>query len=145
MGTREATALARELGDGLKQRRKSTGMLAHELATKMHWPASKVSRMETGQRGANEVDIVFYLAHCGAKREDLDEILSLCQDADRGFWMQKQLSSLVFHESTATGIYAYDPLVVPGLLQTPDYARMLIRQSGLGSNDIECAVSARMR
>jgi transcriptional regulator with XRE-family HTH domain len=145
MGTRESTALTREIGEGLKQVRKAAGMLGHELATKMQWPASKVSRIETGQRAADEVDIVFYLAHCGAKKEDLDRLLPLCRDVDRGFWMQKQLRSLVFHESTARGAYTYEPLVVPGLLQTEDYARALIRQSGLGSNDVECAVSTRMR
>ncbi|HEU5475433.1 MAG TPA: helix-turn-helix transcriptional regulator [Actinophytocola sp.] len=141
----ESTACTRELGNELKLRRKAAGLRGHDIATKLQWSATKVSRIETGQRTSDEVDVVFYLAHLGAKREDLDEILPLCRDAERGFWMSRQLRSLVFHESTAAETFGYEPLVLPGLLQTEDYARALIRQFGLGRDDVNRAVEIRMR
>lgn len=67
MSTREPTALTRELGNELKTRRLATGLKADELGAKMQWSPTKISRVETGQRLIDEVDLVFYLAHCGAK------------------------------------------------------------------------------
>ena len=118
MGTLESNARTRELGNELKRRRKAAGVRGDQLASQLQWSAAKISRIETGQRASDEVDVVFYLAHIGAKREDLDEVLPICRNADRGFWMSERLRSLIFHESTASALEHYQPLVVPGLLQT---------------------------
>jgi len=144
MSTRESTALTRELGEELKHRRLATGMKAHELAVKMQWSPTKVSRVETGQRAIDEVDLVFYLAHCGAKKQDLDELLPLSRDVGRGFWLKERLRSLIFHESQAAAHQQYEPLVVPGLLQTEEYARALI-DPRLGQLEGASRVDVRMR
>jgi transcriptional regulator with XRE-family HTH domain len=128
MTTREPTALTRELGNELKSRRLASGIKADELAVKMQWSPTKISRVESGQRFLDEIELVFYLAHCGAKKQDLDELLPLCRDIGRGFWLKERLRSLIFHESRATAHQQYEPLVMPGLLQTEDYARALIKR-----------------
>lgn len=144
MSTLEPTAITRELGDELKQRRLATGMKGNELAVKMQWSPTKISRIETGQRAVDEVDIVFYLAHCGANKEDLDELLPLCRNADRGFWLSERLRSLIFHESRARALFDYEPLVIHGLLQTEAYAHALIAPV-VGQFEAPGAVDVRMR
>jgi transcriptional regulator with XRE-family HTH domain len=143
MGTLESTARTRELGNELQRRRKASGLRGNDLAGKLQWSATKVSRIETGQRGVDEVDVVFYLAHLGAKKEDLDEILPLCRD-DQGFWMSERLRSLIFHESSASALHNYEPLVLPGLLQTEAYAFALIARD-IGRADAQRVVDIRMR
>jgi transcriptional regulator with XRE-family HTH domain len=143
MGILESTARTRELGNELKRRRKAAGVRGGDLATKLQWSTTKVSRIETGHRAADEIDVVFYLAHLGAKKEDLDEILPLCRD-DQGFWMSERLRSLIFHESTASANQHYQSLVVPGLLQTEAYAMALISEE-VGRLEAPHAVDVRMR
>lgn len=87
---------------------------------------------------------MFYLAHCGAKKEDLDELLPLCRNADRGFWLKERLRSLIFHESRAVPHQQFESLIVPGLLQTEGYARALITRE-LGPFEAPGAVDVRMR
>lgn len=145
MGIRESTARTRELGDELRRRRKAANLMGHELAKKLQWSANKVSRIELGQRAADEVDVVWYLAQCGVQKHELDEVLELCRNANPGFWMKERLRSLIFHETTASGMHSYEPLVMPGLLQTEDYARALIGRESIGPMDIARAVDVRMR
>jgi hypothetical protein len=102
MGIRESTALSRELGNELKRRRKPAGLLCHELAGRLQWSASKVSR-----RRPRFLDVL--------------------------------------HESTAHALHCFEPLVVPGLLQTEDYARARVSRASIGNDDIAYAVRARMR
>jgi uncharacterized protein DUF5753 len=46
-----------------------------------------------------------------------------------GEWLEDSLTSLIYHESTADRMISYEPQVVPGLLQTPAYARVWIERS----------------
>lgn len=143
MSTREPTALTRELGHELKTRRLASGMKADDLAVKMQWSPAKISRIETGQRLMDEVDLVFYLAHCGAKKQDLDELLPLNRDVGRGWWMKERLKSIIFHENRSVAHQSYAPLAVPGLLQTESYARAMITHQ-LGPFEAPNAVGVRM-
>ncbi len=143
MTTREPTALTRELGNELKSRRLASGIKAEELAVKMQWSPTKISRVESGQRLIDEVDLVFYLAHCGAKKQDLDELLPLNRDVGRGFWLRERLKSIIFHENRAGAHQWYEPLVVPGLLQTEAYARTLITHEK-GPSEAPDALDVRM-
>lgn len=145
MGDRESTARARELGSELRKIRESTGQSAYEFADIVGWSQSKVSRIETGQRGITEIDIVRYAAYCRATPTEMEDLISRCREAEiPGYWLSKRLSTLVFHETTATSSVSYDPLVVPGLLQTEAYIKALIARHKLAPKDAQYWVNARM-
>ena len=57
-----------------------------------------------------------------------------------------ELSTLIFHESTATQIRSFQPIYLPGIAQTPDYARALLQELALDDPaKIERLIQIRMR
>jgi len=145
MSDRESTARARELGAELRKLRESTGWSAFDFASIVGWSNSKVSRVENGLRGITEIDVVRFAAYCRATKDEMEELLARCREAlIPGYWVPAQLSSLVFHESTATSSVSYQPLVVPGLLQTADYAAALMADKSMAAKDAAYLLEARM-
>jgi transcriptional regulator with XRE-family HTH domain len=139
------TARARELGDELRQYREELGIPSNVLAERLGWSPSKISRFEKGKAPVSGIDIVRYAAHCGLSYGSIDALLAMIQEpAAPGYWLSNRLSALVFYESTASFSVSYDPLVVPGLLQTEEYATALISGEGLTPTVIEYRVAARM-
>jgi transcriptional regulator with XRE-family HTH domain len=146
------TAHGRELGVELRRRRELAGYNGLELAGRLGWSTTKVSRVETGARIISEVDIAIYLASCGVPRAEMDQILDLAREAgydhrlkSHGEKLPDELRTLIFHETTAAAIDSYELIVVPGLLQTEDYTRALLQESGMYAGDsIEFRVRARM-
>ena len=148
---RESSARSRELGAELAKRRKKARYTTSDLARQLGWSASKVSRMESGERGQSEVDVAVYLAFCGVLREDLDVLLAMARETDDGTWLQPhgerlpdELRTLVFQETTATIIHSLELNRVPGLFQTEAYARALLRAGLVAEDGIEARVRARM-
>lgn len=117
------SAQARELGDELRMYREEADVPAAELAGRLGWSASKLSRVESGQSPVDEVDVVRYGAHCGMGPDDIDEVLALCREPSAaGLHLAKRTGTLIFHENKATSSSSYSALIVPGLLQTEEYA-----------------------
>jgi len=125
----------RELGAVLRARREQAGLTGRELSRLTGWTKTKISRIETGQSMIDAVDAIHYLGHCGLFRRDVMDELALLKDAERrlgfwlsphGEWLEDSLGSLIYHEVTAAESTTYEPLLVPGLLQTSDYARTRI-------------------
>jgi transcriptional regulator with XRE-family HTH domain len=126
----DSSARSRELGEELRKRRQHVGLTGSELAHQLGWSPSKVSRIESGVIGVSEVDAAIYLTFCGVLKEELGELLDLARQDDTTTWVQEhggrlpdELRTLVYHETTAASIASYEPMLVPGLLQTEDYAR----------------------
>src|SRR5436309_871309 len=88
MSDRESTARSRELGKELQDRRREARLTATELGLMLGWSASKVSRVEAGLSAPTEVDLVHYLARCGAPYKDVNNLLELCQEvrSGTGYW-----------------------------------------------------------
>lgn len=149
---RESTARTRELGSELRRVRENARYSGKELATKLGWSQSKVSRMETGSRTISEVDAATYLAYCGVAGDELNRILELTSACHDEYWLQArgqrladELHSLIVQETTAQVITYYEPMVIPGLLQTEDYARALFHECDLlPAEAIEPLVRTRM-
>ncbi|WP_158073471.1 helix-turn-helix domain-containing protein [Actinophytocola xanthii] len=117
----------RELGEELRNHRQAAGLSGQQLADRLGWSASKVSRIENGILGVTEVDLVRYVAYCGLPSKEVDRLLELHREpGTSGYWLSERSSALIFHETTATSSTSYDPLLVPGLLQTEEYAAALI-------------------
>jgi transcriptional regulator with XRE-family HTH domain len=153
MGRTNATACYRELGAELKKRRDTAGLTGDDIARATGWHRSKVSRVELGNAEISVVDAIHYLGACKVFATEAQELLELCRDAERklgywlsphGEWLEDTLSSLIYHESAADRSISFEPVLVPGLLQTPAYARARIATGTLDAAAIELAVQSRM-
>lgn len=153
MGRNHASACYRELGAELRKRRETASLTGEDIARVTGWHRSKVSRVELGQSEISVVDAVHYLAACKVFVTEAKEILDLCRDAERklgywlsphGEWLEDSLNSLIYHESTADRSVSYEPMVVPGLLQSRRYARLLIeRGPGVSQEYVDATVRLR--
>lgn len=153
MGRTNATACYRELGAELKQRREAAGLTGEDIARETGWHRSKVTRVEQGQVGISVVDTIHYLGACKIFAADAKYLLNLCAEAERqvgywlsphGEWLEDTLSSLIYHEATASRSLHFEPMVIPGLLQTQRYARVWIeRTPGWSRETVEAAIRLR--
>ncbi len=118
----------RELGALLRALRTETGMTVEQVADSLLCSPSKISRLETGQRGASPRDIRdlsdLYQVD-PAQREHLEMLAR--EGRGQAWWQPYGLpyETYVGLEAEATRISDYEPGVFPGLLQTPDYARII--------------------
>jgi transcriptional regulator with XRE-family HTH domain len=152
MPHREPTIRSRELGDGLRKAMEAAGLTGKQAAAMLGWSPSFVSMLLTGKRQASEVDIAAFLGVCRVKGPQRDRLLALCRDQDTPGWFQqhgsrmpKQLVTLIDHENKAVTISEFEATVVPGLLQTGEYARAVIsRVVNVPPEEVEDRVAARL-
>ncbi len=152
MPHREPTIRSRELGDGLRQAMEQAGLTGKRAAQLLGVSPSFVSLLLSGKRGASELDIAGFLGVCRVKGPERERLLALCQEQNTPGWFQqhgsrlpKQLVTLIDHENKAVAISDFQPMVVPGLLQTAEYARALIRETGnVPTDEVDDRVAARL-
>jgi len=152
MHDREPTIRSRELGDGLRKAMEYAGFTATGMARELDWSASRVSRLLSGKRGGSGVDVAAFLAVCGVKGRERARLMALTADHERQGWHQqhgstlpKQVRTLIDHEKRAIAISEYQGTLVPGLLQTGDYARAVIsRNVNVPDEEVEDRVEARL-
>jgi transcriptional regulator with XRE-family HTH domain len=125
------TVRRRELGALLRKLREDKGLSVKDVTDHLLCSPSKVSRIETGQRGATLRDIrdlcdLYGVTDTG-ERERLTRLVK--EGKEQGWWQAYDLAfatpAYVGLEAEATRIRDYDPGVIPGLLQTPGYVRAL--------------------
>ncbi|MFE2752753.1 helix-turn-helix domain-containing protein [Actinosynnema sp. NPDC059335] len=128
---RSSSAHSRELGAELRLARRRTGMSSGQTAEAMEWSLGKLSKLETGSRGTSVVDIATLLGRYGTDRATRERIVAVAAESDTGSFLRRhdgapdELVALSVHESIARTVTAYEPVVVPALLQTEDYALAL--------------------
>lgn len=126
----------RELGRELKERRTVAGLTLRDLAGRLGAGFSnpRLSQWETGRRLPPLADLVRVLDELGTPADVRERILGLRRDADDApgqltagaTTLGGSLTQLVKHEAAASRIVDVAPLLVPGLLQTSDYARAIM-------------------
>jgi transcriptional regulator with XRE-family HTH domain len=124
---RSPTVRRRELGAVFRALRLERGLTVEQVAQHLLCSATKVSRLETGHRGATLRDVrdLCDLYQIAEPRER-DRLMTLAKEAKQQAWWQAYdlpYSTYVGLEAEARVISAFQPLVVPGMLQTADYAR----------------------
>lgn len=148
----DTTVRGRELGEGLRNALQTAGLPGKEVARRLGWSPSKVSRLLTGKRGTTEVDVAAVLALCGTTGHERKRMLELCREMNNHGWLQqhgghlpRQLRTLIDHEDKAISIQQFQPTLIPGLLQTGDYAHaMLSRSVNVVPEEIDDRVAARL-
>ncbi|WP_276319314.1 helix-turn-helix domain-containing protein [Streptomyces griseoviridis] len=140
------------LGSALCARRMKIGLKQEEVARLLGASVSKVSRIETGQHQFKEHDLArFFAIYQVTDPLERDQLRELAQVANEQPWWQpwsgvaqKHLQAVVSFEDMAQRIKVYEPLQVPGLLQTEAYARALIADSSAETHQREALVGLRM-
>jgi transcriptional regulator with XRE-family HTH domain len=144
-GRREGAPAAqrRVLGSRLRQLRESRGITVGQAAQAIRGSHSKISRMENGRVGFKERDLGDLLTVYGlTDPEGRAALLTLAREAAIPGWWQAYtdvlpawLEPYVGLEAAASVICCYQVQYVPGLLQTADYARALIRRGSAASTE----------
>ncbi|MEV5827276.1 helix-turn-helix transcriptional regulator [Spirillospora sp. NPDC052242] len=140
---------ARRLARSLREFREQAELGVTAAAARLGWSQGKVSHIESARNKPNERDVQLMLNLYGVGSPDREAILSLAREAEERGWWTDYIDVLngpyVALEDAASEIGNWDPQVIPGLLQTPDYAREIIKAGDLGkSDDIERRIRARM-
>jgi transcriptional regulator with XRE-family HTH domain len=151
MPAHEPTIRNRELGDGLRLAMERANLNGKQLASRLGWSQSRVSRLLTGRRGAPESEVAAFLDVCGVADPERGRLLALCKEHSARGWFQQfgsrlpqQIRSYVDHENRATAISQFQAIVVPGILQTVEYARAVIgRTPNVTPEDVDDRVAAR--
>ena len=124
------TVRRRELGTRLRSLRTDAGWTAEEVAGRLGVSPSKLSRLETGQRGASPLDIRRLCDLYGVDGEQRSHLLELASEGKQRAWWQPlglPYSTYIGLEAEARFISDFGLSTVPGLLQTPDFARAMVR------------------
>jgi transcriptional regulator with XRE-family HTH domain len=106
----------------LRNFREHTGLTQKQLAKAVPMSQSHVSSIESGTRGTNEQQIARIDQALGAGGSLVIRWRGLLRQGGFPSWF----SDVAELEAQASEIFDYDPLVIPGLLQHPDYAQELI-------------------
>ncbi len=151
MRKRLTTVRARGLGAELRELRSKSGLSTRAVAERLGWSTSTLNRIENGKRAATSEEVAALLVVYGVTGAERDRLLNLAKDTDQpGWWeipspgLPPQLTALIGFESQATRIVSVDMLLVPGLLQTPEYTRALMTSGGVPSYEVEARVAMRM-
>ncbi|RFS86414.1 XRE family transcriptional regulator [Actinomadura spongiicola] len=142
---------ARRLARWLRDFRRRSGLSQDAVAARLGWSQGKVGHLESGRNKAAPHDVALMLDIYGVVTPEREMVLELAERAEqRGWWtdyIDVLSSPYVALEDEASTIGDWTPQVVPGLLQTPDYARALLTAWNLDSTsdrEIERRLQARM-
>jgi transcriptional regulator with XRE-family HTH domain len=148
----------RRLGIELRTLRVARGLTLENVAERFDWSISKASRQELGRIPITRRDLNDLLTLYGVTDEDQRETLLALIDnrkQRRGeVWydrfsdvMPRQFSIYLGFEGVAASISTYENVLIPGLLQTADYARAVSGSARPedGADLVERRVEARMQ
>jgi transcriptional regulator with XRE-family HTH domain len=142
------------LGQRLRELRVSAGLTGKQLAESLAWPPSKVSKLENGKQTPTDEDVQGWTQATGSETEAEALLASLhTLEVQHAEWQRQFKGGLRTHQNeiaeldARTGLFrVFEPTVIPGLLQTAEYARARFAQ-GITMfkvpNDINEAVRAR--
>jgi hypothetical protein len=131
--TRAPSIRRRLVGSALRRYRESLGYDLGVPARILECHPSKISRIETGQRGIRPKELRELLTEYGADAGARDALTAIARRTSDLGWRPghdqvpgSAYAEFVDIEKAASAILAYAPVQVPRLLQTPDYARAVI-------------------
>ncbi|GAB3497254.1 helix-turn-helix domain-containing protein [Nocardiopsis coralliicola] len=144
------TVRRRRLSAELRRRRVQAGMTLSDVAEVLEWSPAKLGHIETGIRkwpSVTEVSALLQLyGVTGGQRE---AVLTLVRESRlRPWWTEYEdvlSSAYVGNEAGAAAIDSYGGIVIPDLLQAPEYTALLGRSRGLGASAVERMVAAYLK
>jgi transcriptional regulator with XRE-family HTH domain len=147
------TVRRRRLALELRRLREAAKLTCEEVAERLECSASKISRVETGRVSVSPRDVRDMVEIYGIPEDQRESLVQLARDSrQKGWWhaysdtIQPQYATYLGLESAASEIRIYEVSLIPGLLQTEEYARSVISAGMMNSphEDIERRVALRM-
>jgi hypothetical protein len=145
------TVRQRRLAQALRELRHEAGLTQDAVAARMGWHTSKLFRLENARSPQVDwLDVRELLDMYRVTNPDREALIQLARNARMiGWWTPYRdvfTGSYVALEVEASAMRLYCPELVPGLLQTGDYARTVIRavRPGYDAESVERRVTARL-
>lgn len=122
----------RRLAAELRRLRERTGLTGDQVAERLGWSGSKISRIELNRIGVKLADLGKLLDLYGVSAAYRDGLEALAQESSRAGRLESAAAGLPANyteylaaENEAQSIWNWNPFVIPGLLQTEAYARVV--------------------
>lgn len=147
------TLRGRRLAVELMRRREASGLSREEAARRLEWSTSTIFRIETGRNRPQPGNVRVLLDLYGVTGAERDGLIQLAREARQpGWWhsfrdvLPNPYEVYIGLEGGAASIRNFEPVVVPGLLQTEEYARAMFKGGPreLDRDDIERRVEVRL-
>ncbi|MEW2274785.1 helix-turn-helix domain-containing protein [Streptomyces griseofuscus] len=142
-----------ELGSALRALRQASGWEAKTVARRAAMSGSKLSKIENGSVMPSVVDVDQILTAIGVSEEIKAEYMSVARAAATEATAWRLYRRLGYHrkqqqiqaiESRTTLLRLFQPSLVPGLLQTPEYVQAVLGRKNLTADQLARAVGARL-
>jgi transcriptional regulator with XRE-family HTH domain len=141
----------RALSASLREVRETRKFGLRELARALEIDPRLVSQWELGMRVPPVEEVARILGYLRADRATTTRILFLAKHAKDPNWLDSNpadlpaaLTGIVEYERTATKITNWSPAIVPGLLQTPGYARAILTAGRIGEEEADRRLVMRL-
>ncbi|WP_037885618.1 helix-turn-helix domain-containing protein [Streptomyces sp. NRRL S-646] len=142
-----------ELGSALRALRQASGKEAKAVARGAAMSASKLSKIENGSVMPSVVDMEHLLTAIGVSEDVKAEYMSVARAAATEATAWRLYRRLGYHrkqqqikaiEARTTLLRLFQPALIPGLLQTPEYVQAVLGRRQLGDEQLARAVGARL-
>jgi transcriptional regulator with XRE-family HTH domain len=142
----------RRLRTELRRARQAAELTQEQVVAAMDWSLSKIIRIESGSVGISTNDLRALLRLYGVSDPArLEDLVELARTSRQPSWWGKYRDGIsskylqfIEYEEAASIIRVYEPLILPGLLQTEAYARAVIQELGSSSDISEDTAEARV-
>lgn len=150
---RPPQAKDRAIGAQLRAiRTQQTNLSLEAAARRLQWSAATMSRTENGKRTISSEDVASILVAYGVPVAQRDDLVARARAANEPGWWDRALpgvpldmGALASYEAEACALTDWSPLLLPGLLQTYDYARAVMLDFDIPRESIETRWMARLR
>jgi transcriptional regulator with XRE-family HTH domain len=127
------TVRRRRLAAELRRLREHAGFTADEVADRLGWSGSKISRIELSRTGIKQADLQKILDLYDVDVSHRADLVALCRESRKKDWLETVSASMPFDyaafldaEAAAHSVLTWEPQIVPGLLQSEDYMRAVM-------------------
>ncbi|GAB3676884.1 helix-turn-helix domain-containing protein [Saccharopolyspora tripterygii] len=145
------TPRARALAKELRAARTASGLTARELSQRLGWSEAKVSRLETARRGIHVESVEAILKVLKVNGSERQRLIKMAREIREPAWWEvgseipEQLTALLDAEQRAKRITSVQLNLIPGVLQTAQYAREIMTLSGVDPADVDEQVPIRLK
>ena len=152
----DAAVQRRRLRTELRRAREDARHTQRDVAEAMDWSLSKLKRIESGAVGISTTDLKALLHHYGVEEPaEVDRLVQLGQASknQQAWWTRykeatsSQYISFLGFENSAAVIQQFEPMIIPGLLQDEEYARVVLEELVVSASQqqVDTWVELRMR